>query len=415
MSRPDPLLNQVRVLVLSFYLPSLLLSSSMGVLVPVLPLYAKSLDISYALIGLVSAGTALGMLIGDVPSGILVRWVGQKPAMVLGVSCTALSTAALFWARSAPEVVLYRIAAGFGQALYSVARHTYITEAVRTAGRGRAISLFGGLMRIGRFMGPLIGGTLAKAFGLRVPFLLVGAVYLSALAAIVIFVPASSGRRTPGTDAQPAERRPSLTAMLRSQLGVLIPAGAGQLFAQMIRAGRAIVIPLYAADVIGLDVQQIGFVVSISSAVDMLFFYPAGLIMDRVGRKWAIVPSFVVQALGMSLVPLTGSFLGIMLAAGLIGFGNGFSSGSMMTLGADLAPPEARGEFLGVWRLIGDVGSSGGPLVVGAIAQLVALPAAALIMAGAGLLASGTFAFFVPETLGRRPYSPRAATSAGQE
>ena len=135
--------------------------------------------------------------------------------------------------------------------------------------------------------------------------------------------------------------------------------------------------------------------------------------MDRLGRKWAIVPSFLIQALGMSLVPLTGSFLGLLLAATLIGFGNGFSSGSMMTLGADLAPENARGEFLGVWRLIGDVGSSGGPLIVGSIADAFALPVTALLMAGAGLMAGAVFGLLVPETLKRR--QPEARLSASSD
>ena len=134
--------------------------------------------------------------------------------------------------------------------------------------------------------------------------------------------------------------------------------------------------------------------------------------MDRLGRKYAIVPSFVIQAIGMGLVPITGSFAGLLLAASLIGFGNGFSSGSMMTLGADLSPPDARGEFLGVWRLIGDAGHSGGPLVVGAVADAVALPAAALMMACAGLVAGTIFGLLVPETLDRRRPAARLSTSS---
>jgi MFS family permease len=212
----------------------------------------------------------------------------------------------------------------------------------------------------------------------------------------------SAAHPIPGTaDNMPVAR------VLRDRARLLASAGAGQMFAQMIRAGRRIVIPLYGADALGLDVQAIGTIVSLSSAVDMLFFYPAGLIMDRLGRKWAIVPSFCVQAVGMALISTAGGYTSLLLAAMTIGFGNGFSSGSMMTLGADLAPTRARGEFLGVWRLIGDVGSSGGPLVVGAVADLVALPAAALIMAGAGLAAGAVFGLLVPETL-RREGAPAA-------
>jgi MFS family permease len=179
----------------------------------------------------------------------------------------------------------------------------------------------------------------------------------------------------------------------------LLTAGAGQLFAQMIRAGREVIIPLYAAQVLGLGVQDVGLIVSVAAAIDMSLFYPTGIIMDRWGRKFAIVPSFLIQAIGMSLVPLTWSFTTLLLAAGLIGFGNGLGSGNMLTLGADLAPKEGRGEFLGIWRLIGDMGGMGGPVVVGAVADLLALPMAAVAMSGAGLLAVLIFALMVPETL----------------
>jgi predicted MFS family arabinose efflux permease len=63
------------------------------------------------------------------------------------------------------------------------------------------------------------------------------------------------------------------------------------------------------------------------------------------------VPSFAVMALGVALIPLAGDFEGLLLASVVIGLGNGLGSGAMMTLGADLAPPGATGEFLGVWRL----------------------------------------------------------------
>ena len=96
-------------LILSFYLPSLLLSFSGGMLEPVLPVFAKSLDASYGLVGLASAGVGIGMLLGDLPSAVLIRRLGHKGAMLVGVGCTALATLAVSWAQSIPEVVLYRL------------------------------------------------------------------------------------------------------------------------------------------------------------------------------------------------------------------------------------------------------------------------------------------------------------------
>lgn len=70
----------------------------------------------------------------------------------------------------------------------------------------------------------------------------------------------------------------------------------------------------------------------------------------------------------------------------------------MMTLGADLAPVGATGEFLGIWRLIGDVGMVAGPLAVGLIANQVGLRGSALALMAAGLIASTTLLFLVKET-----------------
>ena len=161
------------------------------------------------------------------------------------------------------------------------------------------------------------------------------------------------------------------------------------------------VIPLFGADVLGLSVDQIGLIVSISVAVDFSLFLVAGWLMDRFGRKFAIVPCFGIQALGMALVPFAASGAGLLFAAVLIGFGNGLGAGSMMTLGSDLSPTRSRGEFLGLWRLIGDMGHTGAPLVIGVVADALLLSSAIFIIAASGLAAASIFLFMVPETLKR--------------
>jgi MFS family permease len=152
-------------------------------------------------------------------------------------------------------------------------------------------------------------------------------------------------------------------------------------------------------------VATLGTIISVSAAVDMALFYPAGLLMDRLGRRYASIPSFLVMGAGMALLPLSGGALGLFLATVVMGLGNGLGSGAMLTLGADLAPKEGAGEFFGLWRLIGDAGQLSGPLVVGAVADALGLGAAALILAASGVLAAGTIYAFVAETLpGQTPH-----------
>ncbi len=407
-------------LVLPFYVPSVAIFLGYGLLIPVLPYYAQSFDVSYGWVGAVTSAQALGMLLTDLPSGLVLHRLGQRRAMLLGMLVMIVSTIAFVWAGSIQEAFVYRLVSGFGVALFGVARHAYISEHAAVASRGRAMALFGGLNRVGKFIGPLIGGFAAAAWGLRMPFLLSGLISVPAVLCVLFFVPARRGStEVPGTaTVRPvaghrAHRLP-FRQMLREQAGVLVPAGLGQIFVQMIRTGRDTIIPLYASGVIGLTVEQVGLLVGIAAAVEMMMFLPAGWVMDNLGRKVSLVPSFGIQAVGMALVPLTGGFGGLLACATTIGLANGLSSGAMMTVGADLAPPDARGEFLGVWRLVGDLGGTAGPSAVGFVADALALPAAALTMAASGLAATLIFGFLLPETLTQdEPGRETAPVSAG--
>ena len=383
-------------LVLPVYVPSLLLMFGNGMLIPILPLYAETFSASYGLIGVVLAAEGVGRLVVALPAGFLLGNFGRKPVMVLGVSCVALSTLALFWAQDIYEVVCYRLAAGVGGSLWHISCHAYLADAAPVFHRGRALSIFGGIQRIGTFAGPAAGGALGAHYSLETPFLVFGG-----LAALVVIIAAWRFETEPSSEARHvrAGRLKPLLTIFKTHFRELAIAGSGQLFAQTIRAGRHVVVPLYAAGVIGLDVQAIGWIITISALVDMSLFYPAGHVMDRFGRKFAMVPCFLIQAVAMAAIPFTHSFTGLLLATAVLGMGNGIGSGSMMTLGADLAPRESVGEFLGAWRLVGDTGHTGAPLVVGGIADLLGLSPATFAIAGFGLLAAGTFAFLVPETL----------------
>jgi MFS family permease len=393
-----------RTFFLTLYLPSFVLAFGTGMLVPVLPLYARSFGASYGMIGLALASQGIGNLIGDIPAGILLGRIGHKRAMLAGIGSLAAAVFAMAWAQSTLHLIALGLVAGLGTAMWNISRHAYMTDSILVHERGRATAAFGGFNRIGMFSGPAVGGTLATAFGLRFPFGVYGAVAIVALAAVALFV-TDSGERVVIHRGGIWGHTNHLAAVVRKHYRVLGSAGLAQLLAQMIRSGRTTVVPLYAADIVGLNVTQIGWIVTLSAAIDMAMFYPAGVIMDNFGRKFSSVPSFALQALGMALIPFTFSFGTLLAATLVIGFGNGLGSGTMMTLGSDLAPKESMGEFLGVWRLIGDVGQSGAPIAVGGIADALSLPLATFAIAGAGLGAALALALFVPETL--RPHKAK--------
>ena len=385
-----------RGLILTVYLPSFLLSFGSGLLIPTLPIYVRSYGVSFEIVSLVVAAAGLGTVISDVPSGLVVGRFGRRPTMIAGCALLVVTGLGLGFSRYVPELLLFRLLSGVGSSLWAVSRLTVLTEEVPSRERGRAISTYGGTSRFATFLGPAVGGLVATKLGLAAPFFLYSLVALVATILAVLFVHEAPHRKG---KAPPPFHLHTVPRLLRQHYYAFSTAGLAQVFAQMIRAGRQLIIPLYAAYALGLDVGAVGTIVSLSSAVDMSLFYPAGLVMDRLGRRFAAIPSFFIQAMGMALIPFTHSYLALLAAALMLGLGNGLGSGSMMTLGADLAPKSEPGEFIGIWRLIGDAGTTGGPLVVGTVADTLGLGAAAFSLCGVGLLAVLMFVVFVRETL----------------
>ena len=126
---------------------------------------------------------------------------------------------------------------------------------------------------------------------------------------------------------------------------------------------------------------------------------PWGVMMDRKGRKWTAIPSIFLLSIGIASIPLMSSLGTLTMVASLIGLANGLGSGINMILGSDLSPSVGRNEFFGVWRLVSDVGTAGGPLLAAAATAAGSLGAAAVAVGGLGMIGVGLLWLAVPETM----------------
>jgi MFS family permease len=130
-------------------------------------------------------------------------------------------------------------------------------------------------------------------------------------------------------------------------------------------------------------------------------FYPAGLAMDRWGRRAVAVPCTLVMGLSFIAMPLTHGAIALGVAAVVMGIGNGIGSGIVNTLGADVAPVLGRPTFLGVWRELADGGAAIGPVILSAVTAVAGLAAGIVVSGVVGLAAAATLFRFVP-TIRRR-------------
>ena len=384
-----------RRLLLPIYVPTLLSSISLQALLVLLPLYVLEQGAGAAFAALLIGLRGVGMLLFDLPAGIFLARLGDKPVLLAGLVAMTISTALFalsdnLWLMSAAALV-----SGMGFAAWMIGRQSYITDNCEIGERGRAMAAMAGIMRIGGFIGPAVGALLAQALGFGAAFIILSA----SAGAAVLFVMSFSHNVLPETQLGNAHFK-NIKEIVGANARVLSTGGAASLGLQLMRSGRILLIPLF-GHFLGLNITDIGLIISFAAMLDAAMFFPAGMIMDHYGRKWASVPCLGFFAVSLALLPLTLGYYSLLAVSLLAGFANGLGTGALLTLGSDLAPATGRKEFLGIWRFIGDIGHAGGPLMIGALINLATLGTAAIATAGIGMASAAVMYWLVDETLRR--------------
>ncbi len=370
--------------------PSLFYGLSNGAIMPVVALTARELGASVAVAGLIAALIGIGSLISNIPSALLTERFGEKRAMM---GAAALSIAGLLMAIIAPHVWVLAVAMlmqGVAQSVFQLARQSYMIEIVPLHLRARALSTLGGTTRIGTFVGPFAGAALIHFLGLDGAYWVATAAMLVA-GLIAMTAPDMEPKETGGANGP----RVGIAQVARSHGQVYMTLGVGVMLVSALRASRQVVIPLW-ADHLGLDATTTSLIYGLVAAVDMSVFYPAGKVMDLRGRVWVALPCALLMGGSLMAIPLTGGMISFILVSLLLGFGNGIGSGIVMTLGADSAPPAARAQFLGIWRFMADLGTSGGPGALSGLTAMASLGAASFGVGTLGLIAAAVFWRWLP-------------------
>lgn len=404
------------------YAPTAIFSMGEGAIMPVLPAIAAGLGANLAVAALIAAMLIVGQLCGNLPAGWLVARVGERRAMIIAAAVSLIGIAVML---SVPHAVTLGAGAfivGMSASVLALARHAFMTTRAPRAYRARALALVGGSFRLGAFTGPLVAAALIWLTGSEYSTIWFFAVCVVAMGVLVAFGPDPEERalkaereaRRASVDAGDAEvadtgepvsepiSQPARVGVLRTIVEhrtVLSRLGLAAAALASVRAGRQVMLPLWGVS-IGLGSDHIALVVGIGGAVEFSLFYASGQVMDRFGRIWATVPSLSLMGLAFVTLAWTHDMDAVAIwftvLAIALGIGNGLSSGALMTLGADVAPPRDPAPFLGAWRTLSDAGSSATPLLVSGVTAIASLPLAVGIVGAIGLLGVIGFLRWVP-------------------
>jgi MFS family permease len=304
-------------------------------------------------------------------------------------------------------------AIGIADSLWVIAREVAGVDLVRADQRGRVLSGFHGVNYLGLAFGPLVGGLLAESLGFRAVFLAYGVCAgISVVLGLTVENSHHVDRSTPsesngkGWGVSAVMQRLSglrdlfhqIQPEYRATYAVLVLATLTS-FAH--RVSTQSLIPVFASATLGMTPKDIGLLFTISGLSVFMMIVPAGFVIDKVGRKWATVPSTGIPALAFLLIPFSTSFAQLAILLSFLGVANGLSLGSLATSTYDVVPASARGRLQAARRTIAELGGVGAPLLGGILADSFNPGVPFLAYAPLLILAALLLAIVARETLER--------------
>ncbi len=407
-----------RSIALPALLPTLLFSIGEGAIIPMIPRVADDLGATLAVAGLVAALLMVGELVGNVPGGWLVARIGERPAMIGGALTALVGAVICLIAPSTVALAFGLLLVGLAAAVFSLARHAFLTSFVPLTHRARALSTLGGTFRLGFLVGPFLTAALLQLTGIAANafWILIAACALCVLVLLTLPDPTTTfgvvstvrleGRRMREGEVLAAQESSGLVRTLVEKRGILARVGLGAALIGALRSSRQVILPLWAVS-IGVSDTSTAVIIGIAGGIDFALFYTGGFIMDRFGRLAAALPSMLGLAAGHFVLAAThdlpSNSLWFVVAAMVLALANGPGSGILMTLGSDLADKRNPAPFLGAWRFTGGLGGAGAPLVIAAVTAVSAIAVAAGVMGVLGILGAGILARYVPRYVPRHP------------
>ncbi|MEY2732392.1 MAG: hypothetical protein RLZZ523_263 [Actinomycetota bacterium] len=370
---------------------SFLVAVGFGLIIPAIPIFAKTFGVSNTLIGLIVSSFAIMRFVSGLFSGKLVDRFGERVVLGFGLFMVSIFTLFAGLAQSYEQLLIFRTAGGLGSSMFSVSAGALILRVVSDNQRGRAQSLYNGGFIAGGVAGPAFGGALI-ALSPRAPFFIYSGLLIAAGTVSLIYLHESrlGAKQVVESDERAMTIREALQIKPYLYSLFLSFVGSWVLFGM-----RSSILPLFVVEDLGASASIVGLSFTIALVAQGAVMVRAGKYSDKNGRKPIILVGFSVVMLSLALLILSTNIYFYMAAMIVMGFGAGFAASAGAIVG-DVIKGKS-GKVYAFWQMSGDAGMMVGPVLLGFVSDFFSYRAA--IGVSAAVFSLAIFAAIrIPET-----------------
>jgi multidrug resistance protein len=330
-----------------------------GLVIPILPLYAKTLHASDIEIGVLLSIYSVMQLFFSPILGRLSDRAGRRPILIISILGSCGSQLGYALAPSFTWLVVARAFAGICGANVTAAQ-AYIADVTDAKNRAAGMGLLGSAMGLGFVFGPTLGGLLGQKSP-TLPFFVASALAgLNLLLALIILKePRPAGERTQARTLTweglgRAVNSPRLRTLML--LFFVITFGFANLEGTF---------SLYLERQFGYGRRETSY---LFAYIGILMVLVQGILVrrlaPRLGERRLIIAGTLMMGIGFLMQTLIGSSVPLLFVAiAVVAIGNGLNTPSLSSLISRAASGDHQGGILGVAQASGALARIMGPLV----------------------------------------------------
>ncbi|MFW5936836.1 MAG: MFS transporter, partial [Desulfosalsimonas sp.] len=276
----------------------------MGIIVPILPIYAAELGATGFALGVIVAGFPLSAGLLQPFVGSLSDRYGRKGFLIAGLIIFGLTGYIYTLAASVNHMVLIRIFHGAGAALIFPIAMACITEAAAGKNIGRYMGMFNIAIFAGIGSGPVLGGFFLDLWGRNSAFYAMALLSFISATLVALFLPG----RSPSAVLEKSGRMLQVFRRMlgnRRVMGILL----ARMSTMIIMVPTFAFLPLLMTRQMNASGAEIGMVIACRTLINAVFQIPFGSLADRWKPNGLLLIGSTIISIGIFSVPFAVSFI----------------------------------------------------------------------------------------------------------
>lgn len=360
-----------------------------GIVIPFLPIYAKTLGANALSIGIFFASFPLAQMLFMPTIGRLSDRHGRKWFIASGLLLSSLLSLWYIYAPNILFLTIGRFVQGGTMALVIPIATAYVGDLAPPDKRGTYMGIFNLFLTSSFGMGPLAGGLISDAYGMEASFYWMGGLNVLALLAVLAFLPevrTAAHARPPHVSYRELLRRPKIQGLALYRMVNSIQIGLWFSF-----------MPLLATEVLQLHKSQIGAIIAIHMLVSSLVQVPMGRLADRMSRQVLIAIGGYLASCVFAAVWFAHGFAHLLLIGALTGAMVAVAMPALSAIAADEGHHSGMGAVMGVTNMAMSAGMMLGPVLAGGLAEIIGLRGLFIFAGIVGLVGTAVFGWLTTE------------------